>query len=981
MSYNSKKPEKEKGGKGRGGLFGKLFSVGNDSNASESERELSLNELIDAENSEPPVAPEIPAIHLEDTETNEDIFEEDISEDDYAAILAAAVASANAEEPSMSGAELATSDEAPAAEDDPTEAKPEDDGKTESAVSGPADGAGDRDDGGSDMLKKIRALRARAEREDEPSSVKSEAETIDVGANTDVFEEYEYVVNDGGAASSAEKSAPSETVDEKAFDEQPELSADDEKAEDASAEELTVAELLKRKLEALHSDAGDDAHADDTEKSVRERIEESLKESGGATDDDDKTTLESVDNVDESDGEPANDVSTDIAEAEKAAVGEDEAGDAAENDPEVEALAAKLESATESADSDAEDDSELMFALGYGGDAENANKHEHNTVRRRGIDLRSDYNGAFGYRGEEYRSREQTEDIKRAYRADGLTLALRVVGSAILTLAIIIFELFGKKFGGVVSVVDYPTVHILVSMQLLLLLAAMSWRQLTAGLIGIFHFELTPHSAASAAVLVVLIYDALLAAITPEEFTLYNLPAALCVAMSVVYDVLDYARQSRAFASLSSWDGYCVLEDADPVALAAAFGNSSSRGREDAGINHAMRLRRGNFADGYFKHTNSKDPALRALNYVIAPVIALALVIFFISVAAGRGLVPSANTFTVMVLVALPVFTMIGLIYPLFDMTRDLFGSNQVLLGANDAEKFADVDAVIFDEEDVLGPRSLLIKRIVLCDGIIAQDVFGVLEGASAVFDKAGGALAAAFRRAAESNVSVDHGDENDAEIIRISDGGLTARACGRDYLIGNTTFMAVNGVTVNHSDYECDEDDAGEAVMYIAVDHEPALKLYLSYVIDDDFRKLAARLSDGGICPVMISRDPNLDDALLARLLGELKHPVRVIRDKLDGDAESETSTEGADSVDSGLVANGSAWTALVGALSLCSKLRRVSLLNARLSLAIMAISVLAAAFLGALGIFAGMNSIYVAIYQIVCVLPAMITSKLMQS
>ena len=40
---------------------------------------------------------------------------------------------------------------------------------------------------------------------------------------------------------------------------------------------------------------------------------------------------------------------------------------------------------------------------------------------------------------------------------------------------------------------------------------------------------------------------------------------------------------------------------------------------------------------------------------------------------------------------------------------------------------------------------------------------------------------------------------------------------------------------------------------------------------------------------------------------------------------------------------------------------------------------SVLLAAFLGALGILNGMHSAYVAIYQIICVLPAIISSKLM--
>ncbi len=56
-----------------------------------------------------------------------------------------------------------------------------------------------------------------------------------------------------------------------------------------------------------------------------------------------------------------------------------------------------------------------------------------------------------------------------------------------------------------------------------------------------------------------------------------------------------------------------------------------------------------------------------------------------------------------------------------------------------------------------------------------------------------------------------------------------------------------------------------------------------------------------------------------------------------------------------------------------------RVSELNNRISLGIIVMSVLLATFLGALGILGGMHSAYVLLYQIICVLPAVITSKLM--
>lgn len=801
----------------------------------------------------------------------EDIAEESdagISDDDYSAILAGILAQDAVTVPPEETAQA--------------EAVPETVETAEEKAPAETDGASKAQHGSGELLKKILSFKAaRSESADEkaaesdPAPAKDDADngesarTVDVGANTDVFEDYEYVSNGNSADS------------------------------DDSAE----------------SDA-DDASAEASDESGEENVDAEASDASGASD---------------------------------------------------------------------EDDSDLMVALGYseGSEAaERASRRNKDELKRRIGDIGSDYVGAFGYRGEEYRSNEQTDAVKKAYRSDSLSMILRAAGTAIFALVIVIYELFGKKFGGAISAADYPAVHILVSLQLLLLAAAFSWRQLVRGLVGIFRFELTPHSAAAAAVVSVLVYDAALAVAAPDSFTLYNIPAAFCLVMSVVYDILDLERQVRAFNALSGFETCCTLERADQVELAAALGGSSSAGKEDARITTAMRLRRGNFAENYFKRTNKKNPALRALNYVIAPVMALSLVVFLISLAAGRGFVPSANTFTVMVLIAMPVFTMAGLIYPFCDMAKNLLRPTEVLLNEAEAEEYAGTDAVIFGEDDVFGPRSLLIKRIGLCGGAMASDVFEVLEGAATVFDKVGGVLAGAFRRAADSSIGGNGTDVGAAEIKRVGDGGIAAEVGGRKYFIGNESFMTLSGIAAPvDRDDRAFAENGGSAVMYIAVDGEVALKMYISYIADEEFRGLVTTLSDRGIRPVMISNDPNIDDALMARLLGQLKCPLRVIRSNAEAESEDGEKEEktAKDSVDAGLIADGSDWTSLVGALPACGKLCRVSELNNRISLGIIVLSVLLATFLGALGILGGMHSAYVLLYQIICVLPAVITSKLM--
>lgn len=916
------------------GLFGRLFSKKADDAVPAADADETLNKMIDEENQAD--AAQGLAGSGSDDWTAIGGSENTISDADFSDILEGILSADSVTEPAeQSSAEETTErDEMPISVDHANDDHDSNNGgdgngaeELTGDVSQDAGGIGDVSSGA--LLQKIRSFRAAGEeakraREAAASAAtddttegaeaaenaSSEVNASDVGANTDVFENYEYVAN-----AESDRSAIVDTSD------------------------------TDEKTEPTNADLGADIVTDET-------------------------------------SEDNNDTATD-GENEDETVGDLEPENGAGNN-EAEAVP--------------DEDDDLMVALGYdkgSGAAERVSRQNRRELTRRMGDWSTDLGGAFGYRGEEYRSRDQIDEIKKAYRGDKLLTILRAMGTVLLTLVIMVFEFFGKKFGGALNAADYPAVHILVSMQLLLITAALSWRQLGGGILGIFRFDVTPHSATAAAVAIVLIYDAALAIAAPDSFTLYNLPAALCILLSVAYDWLDVSRQERAFDALSSWESCCTLEPADPVMLAAALGGSSSAGREDAKISSAMRVRRGSFADGYFKRSNRRNPALRVLNYVIAPVAALALVVFLISLAAGRGFVPSANTFTVMVLIAMPVFTVTSLIYPFYDTTKNLLRPTEVLLGESDADAYASADAVIFNESDVFGPRSLVIKRIGLCGGAMAGDIFDIFEGAAAVFDKVGGALAGAFRRAADSG-AVTGGDTagNDAETVeiqRVCENGLVAKVGERSYLIGSDSFLTLNGIPVTaDADDRAFAENGGSAVMFIAVDGTLALKMYISYVADDDMREPIVGLASRGIRPIMVSNDPNIDDALMARLLGDIACPVRVIRDASlivspsaeDDKNESfdETATEkDSDRLDAGLIADGTDWTALVSALPACAKLRRASALNVRISLGIITAGILLATFLGALGIFAGMHSAYIAIYQVICILPAVITSKLM--
>lgn len=619
-----------------------------------------------------------------------------------------------------------------------------------------------------------------------------------------------------------------------------------------------------------------------------------------------------------------------------------------------------------STDEDALDDEDvlLMTALGYGasGDTHYPQKpHTDNTATPKYTNL----DRAFAFDGHEYRSKENEGAIKEAYAKESLVMFVRAVGTLFFTVLLFVFDLFGNSFGGFFDPVLYPTTHILMSFQLLLLASALSYKQLWDGLKGIIQVDPRPYSMASLTVLLTAVYNLTLAIIGQTGFALYNFPAAFALVICVGYDYLVLEREVATFKKVSSWDGICTLEKVDSAALATELGDKSVGA---SSVGRAFRLRRGSAPDNYFHRLNRRNPADKIYNYIIAPVLALAMVIFIVSLAANRGFVQSFNIFITVIQMGLPAFMAISAILPFFALSRFGFGKDIAVLSEADMADYTEIDTVVFDEKDAFGDTALNITRIALCDGGRACDIYSVIEDVSSVFDKIGGAFA--------DSLGGDEADDASAVSIDcIAHRGVKASVGTKKYTIGSDEYLANCGIAVSgYSDKTFTESVAGGVVLHVALEGVEILKLYVTYSIEPAFAEMAKQLSARGIKAILRSTDPYIDEELLANVIGELEHPVKVIKT-----AANESEADKADTVDGSLLANDLDWTALLKARDVGESLNKWTKLNAMIGLGLLAAGVLIASFLGALGASVGLSPLYVVLFQLIAILPSVVISKLL--
>ena len=197
---------------GNGGLFGRLFSKKTDQPAENGDAGKSLNEMIDEENRDTypeDVTPE----SRQDADGEEFVFSgldgeldnaaDAISDEDYSDILSEILGSVS--DAPATGAESDSADiaDAPADMQKPDEADVSAPEEAAEAAGEPESDANTGD--GTELLRKIMAFKASernssaaARIEEVKSGSEDDAQESagnDVGANTDVFEDYEYVTN------------------------------------------------------------------------------------------------------------------------------------------------------------------------------------------------------------------------------------------------------------------------------------------------------------------------------------------------------------------------------------------------------------------------------------------------------------------------------------------------------------------------------------------------------------------------------------------------------------------------------------------------------------------------------------------------------------------------------------------------------------------------------------------------------------------
>jgi len=503
----------------------------------------------------------------------------------------------------------------------------------------------------------------------------------------------------------------------------------------------------------------------------------------------------------------------------------------------------------------------------------------------------------------------------------------------------------------------------MVDLQLFVLCAALAYKSIFIGAKALFNMRPVPESAAFTVVVVQVVYSLAICATAGADVRLYSTPAALSVLFVLLFEYMNLKRDIYSFNIVSSSRVKYAVTNVEPEDAAAEI--AALYDHEPEILPGVLKVRKTAFVENFFARTCVREESL--LNTVMIPLVITAMIaLSIVSYVQNRNFSLSLALANVTLLFCMPAVVFVANAYPLYRASKKAFDIDSAIIGTGAPYEYAGSSVVIFEDKDVYPSYGVKVKSVKVYGN---NRIDTILFDVSSLFSKIGGPLSDVFHLA-----TLELGQSENVEITRTDELGIEALVDGKRVIVGKSSFLEEYGIQPpSDTDDSVLRQGSNVSTMYVAQGDVLSAKLYIQYVMDSDFEFIVKQLCKSGICAVIKTFDPNIDDALMSDSIKISKYPIKIVKCSKD---EKLGITE--EKLNSGIVSR-STTKALLQTVVLCDKLYAAMKTNKVIKLFSLVVSLVIMTFLTAFSAAsANIPSLYIAIYQLFWLLPAYIVTKL---
>lgn len=572
----------------------------------------------------------------------------------------------------------------------------------------------------------------------------------------------------------------------------------------------------------------------------------------------------------------------------------------------------------------------------------------------------------------EFVDKTQTPKIRKEFKHRSIALWLKLGLCVIFTVLLMLFEnievlskLFTgttKQFGGAFDPAVYPTVYIMVSLQLMLLACLCSYEQIANGFKYLFRGVPKPETMLSVMTVIGILYSVILVRVNSGEPVMFNFMVALTAVFTIIYAIYNHKREMLNFRIVANKKPKHIVRrllDEESEGEARAFEDNDE-------VCDVMKIEKTDFIDGFFGRLSKPDPSTTRFMVALLSAVGAIAILFGIlmNFRGGEADAVLGAVYAALLIVA-PLSIYITFSYPFYRANVAAKEYDSAIIGDVSLEEYSNASIISFDDKNVFPSYSVKLQNIRICNNARIDRVFYY---AASVFAYAGGPLQDVFEIA-----TVEMGHSSNVRIFDTESGFLATQVDGVNIIFGSYDALTKRGLEISDSDAADDVDLSDElSIMYMFRENKLVAKMYIKYVMDADIDLILKQFSGSGLYVCVRTFDPNIDERMIARKLNMKRMPLKIVR---YASAEEVTSYE--EKVDSGLVTCGSP-KSLLQVISYCEKVLRTKKTNIALSVLSVMIGTAILVLLLLSDSMGLLNSLYIAIYQLIWMIPLAISSRM---
>lgn len=572
----------------------------------------------------------------------------------------------------------------------------------------------------------------------------------------------------------------------------------------------------------------------------------------------------------------------------------------------------------------------------------------------------------------EFVDKTQTPKIRKEFRRRSAALWMKLGLCVVFTVLLMLFEnievvtrLFtgsAKQFGGVFDPAVYPTVYIMVSLQLMLLACLCAYEQILDGFKYLFRGVPKPETMLSVMAVLGILYSVILVRLTSGEPVMFNFMVALTAMFTLIYAIYNHKREMLNFRIVANKKPKHIvrrLPDEQSEGEARAFEDNDE-------VCDVMKIEKTDFIEGFFGRLSKPDPATtHFMAALLSAMGAIAILFGILTYVRGGDAGAVLGAVYAALLIVAPLSIYITFSYPFYRANVAAKEYDSAIIGDASLEEYSNASIISFDDKNVFPSYSVKLQNIRICNNARIDRVFYY---AASVFAYAGGPLQDVFEFA-----TVEMGHSSDVRIFDTERGFLATQVDGVNIIFGTYDALTKRGLEISDSDAADDVDLSDElSIMYMFRENKLIAKMYIMYVMDADIDLILKQFSGSGLYVCVRTFDPNIDERMIARKLNMKRMPLKIVRY-----ASAEEVTFYEEKVDSGLVTCGSP-KSLLQVISYCEKVLRTKKTNIALSVLSVMIGAAILVLLLLSNSMGLLNSLYIAIYQLIWMIPLAISSRM---